>query len=485
MKKFTRLLLLILVCSLMLTLFAACKGNETPPKETGNNDDEQQGLYDENGYLRDSLPNDLKYGFQEVKILGWNSQRNEFNVEEGTTDEIAMCVFERDWTVEERLEVELSYHVEAGDAANSANYIQAIRIASQSGLSYDIFAGHTSTMGGVALNGMTYDLSDSQALGYLDFEKPWWNQSLIEKGSVNGKYYLTTGDITPTYCSFVYCVYFNEQMVNSLGLSNPYELVRNNEWTLENMAVMTKDVYQDLNHDDKVSKGDIVPLSAYHYDIPALLYGCGVSIVDRDAEGRWTLSQAFTGEKMLGLMDNMSMYVSLMHYDIGNGVAFDGNLLFLVAESGVASTHFSEIEFAYGCVPCPKYDSEQAQYISSARQPITMYAVSASADSDRLEMISATLEAMASEGYRSITPLVFDQIMKFRDSYSADMSEMLGLIRETIYFDVGRVYSYVLDYISDQPGVALVQKNSWVSYLNSNKTRIQGLLDDLFDALAK
>ena len=183
------------------------------------------------------------------------------------------------------------------------------------------------------------------------------------------------------------------------------------------------------------------------------------------------------------------MYTDLLHYKLG-GLSFEqafmnGNSLFYVIHSGIASSSFSEIEFNYGCVPCPKYDASQEEYISSARQPITMYAITRFVNADRLEMISATVEAMASGGYRSITPIVFDTIMKFRDSKSVEMTEMLEIVRDTVYFDVGRVYSYVMDYVSDQPGVALINGTEWSTYLSQNQTRVETLLDNLFNTLSQ
>lgn len=490
MKKLTKLILLFLTLAMLITSFSACKGDKNSEQPSGEvSTDNSDDLYDAEGYLKDSLPDDLDYLFEEIKILGWNSEVDEFNVDDSSTDEIALEIYERDWEVEERIGVDLVYLTVKGDALNSATYISTVRAASQGGMPYDLLAGHTSTMGSMVANGLAYNLSDNQSLPYLDYEKPWWNQSLLEKCAVNGNFYLLTGDITPTYCSYAYCVYFNEAMVSNRGLTSPYELVKNNEWTLENMVLMTKNIYQDLDESGTITEKDAIPLMGEHWDIPALLYGCGVSIVDFDESNKWVLTQDFTGEKMLGIMDNMQIYINLLHYKIG-GLPFaktfmNGNSLFYVIESGTASRLFSEVEFEYGCVPCPKYDPKQEEYVSAARQPITMYAITRNVKSDRLEMISASLEAMASGGYRAVTPVVFDTIMKFRDSQSTEMTEMLEIIRDTIYFDVGRVYSYALDYISDQPGVSLRNNVSWSTYLNQNQTRISNMLNDLFDTLAK
>lgn len=492
MKKLTKLILLFLVCSLMLSVFVSCKANKATPKETEEKT-EDQNLYDADGYLNDSLPDNLDYGKEEIKILGWNSQRSEFyDADQGLkdSDEILSTVLQRDWELQDYLGVELTYHVEVGDADHTSEWVQTVRTSSMSGLSYDILAGHTSTMGSVVLNGLAYDLSDDQSLPYLDFEKTWWNHALIENCSLNGRFFMITGDSTPTYTSFVYCIYFNEAMVESYGLTSPYDMVKNNQWTVENMAVMTKDVYQDLDSSENLSQGDIIPLLGANYDFPALVYGAGIPIIETNTEGRWVYSDLFTGEKMLNVMGNFQMYSTLMNWGIGNTLPRlkmfkDSQCLFLITESGTAASSFSDVEFAYGCVPCPKYDSAQTEYISSARQPITMYAIALHTDSDRLEMISATLERMASGGYRTITPLVFDSIMKFRRSTSPEMAEMLELVRSTTYFDVGRVYSAALEYISDKPTSALALGSSWSTFMKQNSERFNTALDNLIESMSK
>ena len=58
-----------------------------------------------------------------------------------------------------------------------------------------------------------------------------------------------------------------------------------------------------------------------------------------------------------------------------------------------------------------------------------------------LEAAATTLEAMASENYRSVTPAVFEVAMKVRYTDDVQTSSMYDLLREGISFDIGRLYA--------------------------------------------
>jgi hypothetical protein len=52
-----------------------------------------------------------------------------------------------------------------------------------------------------------------------------------------------------------------------------------------------------------------------------------------------------------------------------------------------------------------------------------------------LDMSSAILECMASESYRQVAPVYFDQCIKLRYAPDERLSEMYDLIRDSMVFD--------------------------------------------------
>ena len=93
MKSAYRLIALALVAIMMLASFAACAETADPGAETtaasvtegAGNDvvaETTESLYDDNGYLKSSLPDELDFGGETVTVLWWNDvERPEFYVE--------------------------------------------------------------------------------------------------------------------------------------------------------------------------------------------------------------------------------------------------------------------------------------------------------------------------------------------------------------------------------------------------------------------
>ena len=61
-----------------------------------------------------------------------------------------------------------------------------------------------------------------------------------------------------------------------------------------------------------------------------------------------------------------------------------------------------------------------------------------------LDESSALLECMASQAYRQIAPVYFDQCITLRYSPSEKLRPMYELIRDSIMFDFLQVYSFSL-----------------------------------------
>ena len=498
--KLTRILLFLLVSVLVLTAFAGCnKDDDKDPTDTDSKEvDTSEGDYDENGYLKDALPNDLSFGFDEVSILGWTGSGalSEFDIQDMEGDEIEDSIFERDSAVEERIKVELTYYSAEGDNQTFNNYKNVVQNAILDGKPFDVTMGYTRSIAACATNGLLADLANLDN-SYIDWEAPWWNQSIREKTSIGNSFFFTTGDMTPSYVQWIYCVYFNVDLVKDLGLTSPYDHVKNNNWTLETFAQMTQNYYEDLNTDNKVDAKDKIPLSGSYYDWPALLHGCDIgNVVKDEATGLFIIDPNLGGEKGLDVMSTLSTMVVLDNCYVSDGTAdcrnsfIAKNSLFLITESSTAAVYFSEVEFEYGCVPCPKYDSEQENYISTARQPVTLVGISDGIKDSRHAMITATLEAMASEAYRSVTPVVFDKIMQYQKSASQEMTDMLTLIRETGWFDCGRIHAADIDYLCDKPGRVLqaYPQQTWATYVNGTlnttvKSKVELLNETLLNCI--
>ncbi len=489
-KTMMRTLMCLVALCMLISCFVGCKKNDEDSAESFNVSTGGDGTHDANGYLLDALPDELDYGGTDISILGWNSEVNEFEVETLNGVPIDEAIFKRNLAIESRLNVNLVFDLTVkGDNGAKNDYAAHVERTIASGESNDIIAAHTGSITTCAIKGLMKDLGAIEN-SYLDFEKPWWNSSVIEQTKVGDTFFFGTGDISTSLPQMVYSVFFNANIINDLKLDSPYDMVKNNEWTYENMILMGMNVYQDLNEDDKVDFGDVLPLVGYYYDWPALLDGCGIGFVTKDASGAFVLTDSIKGEKSMNVMKKLYDFATLDGAIVGaNGDPVRDNFiagrsLFYIFQSGApARWDLGASGVEYGCVPIPKYDAEQENYRCAARKPITLFGIPLSDKEDRMQMITAVLECYASEGYRQVTPVIFEQVMKYQKSTSVEMMEMLELIRDTAVFDVGRLYASNIKSLCDQPGYCLRNGTTWENYLNQNLGTIENLLAELSDTL--
>ena len=502
-----RLILLMLALTMTVGILAGCGGKK--PDESGEQSGTVRGSggdvteediwdesLDENGYLRDDLPDSLDYNNEEIRIMSWNAFFTEFEVESYTDNQIDNSVFRRDQMIQDRLNVSLSYTEQAGRHDNYSQYVTRVRNLISGGLqdseSFDILAGYTRSIAGCASTGLLLDLNSYG--GYIDLDKPWWNPSVIEATSLMDTVFYCTGDASTSFIQQIYCVYFNEDLMKTLRLESPYTLVANNEWTLEKMLELGENFYQDINSTNQIDLGDKIPLAGQYFDYPALLHGCGVGYTSRDALGDFTLSDDANSAKAFRIMDDLILtYVEDDCAFVGRDNQNDmisqyvaGNVMFCLTQSGATLRYVLDSQFQYGCVPVPKYDSDQENYISTVDQKITFFAMHKGLEPSRREMVTAVIECRASEGYRRTTPVIFETVMQTQKSRSDEMMAMLQVIRETAWFDLSRIHAPDIG-ICDRPGNLLEHEDTWSGWMNSNadsvRTKIEALSGNMKEYL--
>jgi hypothetical protein len=82
----------------------------------------------------------------------------------------------------------------------------------------------------------------------------------------------------------VWVLAFNKRIIEELGLENPYDLVKNNQWTFQKLLDMEQKAKRDLNGDGVMDSNDRYGLATGHdWDISVALYlASGNKIIDID-----------------------------------------------------------------------------------------------------------------------------------------------------------------------------------------------------------
>ena len=485
----TRILLLFLVSVMLLLPLMGCnKADKTPEKTLETQEDDNGLKYDNDGYLKDDLPSDLRYEDTEIRVLHWTeADILEFNPNENTIVVTEKAIWERDRRVEERLGIFFEWLPTKGHWQSETSFLNTVQTAMDSGdtKTYDIIATYSQSAALISTRGLVKDVKDNL---YLDLDKPWWPEALTETFTISDSLYFVSGDLSTTFLSQMIGVYFNKAFFPD---QNMYNLVYDDQWTLDKMLELSKDMGSDVDGELGKTKGDrygvVVPWEIY---LDGFFYGSDLIMVDKDTNGALRVNSSYVGERADTLAEKLK---TLFHSSIdgwftneGTPIeAFSGGRAAFMVAPGVALLNVNDVrdsEVDYGILPMPKYDSAQNEYKTVCTNLISLYSIFAAKNTDEANRAGAVLECMASEGHRRIAPVVFNTCLQLRYAKDGDTGKMFDLIRAGVAFDIGRVYSRsaLNDITQSKWQRCVIDGNkNWGAQVATIDAQLQTLLDDL------
>lgn len=410
---------------------------------------------DANGYLKDDLPEDLKFD-ENITLLVWDDvEHEEFEIayESLSGDIVEQSIYDRNSKVEQRLGLTMSFIRVKGNTDNIKNWNAYVgNSVSINAKEFDIIASYSVSVAKNASSGYLFNMLDGEC-EYLNFEQPWWSDLLLEQATFGDNLYFASGDISRNALEMMYVCFVNTVLLEKHNLENPQALVETNDWTYEKFIEMCKGVYEDTDGDGTKSltkdSGDTFGYITSGTYADGWFYGSGASICEKNADGDIVGSPTFSGERVA---NTVSMLCTLfyssddgMYASSGGGPAHQnafgqGRLLFMTDRARVSHYRLAPLDFDdFLIVPCPKYDKDQERFYTTMGNPFTLYAIPA--DTENPKMASAFIECFASEGYRIVTPAVFELSLKTRYVDDPVSASMYDIVRANIVYDIGRLFS--------------------------------------------
>ena len=449
----------------------AASGETTTTAEV----EQTESNLDANGYWKDDLPEDLNLNGEKVTILyDAHSYAQEFESEGITGELINDAIYNRNETVSDRLNAELVF-VGINGRNDTSGFTSTVNNDVQSGAAeYDIIGTYSQLPASFAMSGSIVDL---MSLEYLNFDQPWWPATMVEQASIQNHLYFCTGDISTNLLWMMHVVFFNKDMIEALHLEDPYTLVDNMNWTVDKMFEMTKGVYEDLNGNGIADSADRYGMTLYTQSLDANFASAGLVCVDKDEQGYFKISDSLSSERTVDLLTKFCEWV----HDSGDvihdtstsvrAVMGEGRSLFIEDRAFVAKDHLvGQDAFGYGIMPAPAYDNQQETYITNVGYPHNIYCISSAISAERMSRAAAVLECMASEGYRQVTPALFETTMKVKYAEDEKTSEIYDMIKTNIDFDPARIY--VKEFGAD---LASLFKNSVIQNTTAWASRIKAV----------
>jgi len=498
MKKLTSLLILLCMC---LTALVACSDavDEVVTTPAEENVTTPSGDVTTAAITGDMTKGDL--GGETVKILAWSDAGQlEFEYDESNIDQATIndAILQRNENVKERLNCEIEYIYSRGNYENQTVYVtKAESFANGDENEFvDIYASYSMTTAlastkGLCANLMTYVNKD----GGLNFDNPWWPSTMVKEAMFDNMLFVCTGDISTNLLWMMETMYFNKDLLITLkGEGAPdelYDLVNDGGWTIDKFYEYCKDVYSDENSDQKKSSGDqvgyICTWDGYYDDF---YVGAGFNMCERNADGDLIISEEWGGERednfVKGLVDFTFTNDFLYATDSVAKTMFPTGLaLFHNDRAHYAKTARETAEIEYGILPMPKLDTNQENYSTNIGFPHTLYAIAST--SEQPESAALVLESTAAQSFTVITPVLFEDALKLRYSPELNDALMFDILRDTLCFDVGRIYCSSLDNNSWDIFRSSIAKGStsYPTKIKAVRTKSQTLVDTLIADLTK
>ena len=496
MKKFKKAFLLIFIVVFAVSLIISCSSaNQNPTNNQNNNNDvnENNDVNNDNEAAQEQSIFDIlpKNNFNGDTYTVYVPPNPDSPVDKGTfVAELTGEIF-NDAVYNRNLKVESEYNVKLNAIYGSnwdSTYNDLKKDVKAGDLRADVYFTHvTSGPAAIASDGL---LREWSAVPYLDFDKPWWNQTAIHNLNIANKMFYLSGSMS---IQDPILLVFNKTLLQNLALEDPYKLVREGKWTIDKLNELAVAGLKDLNGDGKFNKKDDQFGLEFGicWQTPSLMYACdeltviigtdGYPTVELDNQKKIDAYEKlyrllWEGDKTYCFNGNTTAEANHPHIGIDSGrVLFCQYNLFTCENLRAA-------EVEYGILPLPKYDENQKNYMTNSWTG--MYGLPTIVADEKLEMIGIVMESMSALGHKEVIPVYYDILLKEKVSRDDDSRDMLDIILSGIVFDSGLNYQAG----STQPGyfvkdLLVTKKQNYISEVEKIQNRVVSDYDKLYNKI--
>jgi hypothetical protein len=244
-------------------------------------------------------------------------------------------------------------------------------------------------------------------------------------------------------------IFFSSTIITENKMENPYELVKNNQWTLEKMFQMAEQASAELDGTAGASKtGDRLGIIAIDNPMRAFGTCLGCEVVTRGEDGGLVFPAA-PSERHIDFYTRMSNAFADGSYNLkfkndtyeeSLQILAENRALFVPSYLNYISNEIlRNMESDFGILPYPKYDESQEAYISQIATGATCTCFPQNIANP--ELSAQVTSYMGYLGRESLVGTYFETYLQERLSRTPEMQDMLNLIRETATANLTTVYA--------------------------------------------
>lgn len=502
-SKLTRAITFIIVLALAAVSFAACTTPEGPDNDaettvaSGSATDPAAETtapgpeLDEYGreIVEAGIPKNQNFEGRDFTVhTRGNVEQYEWLAEDMNGEVLNDAIYNRNLAVEELLNINLVIIAEGSWSDYAPTTLPKIKASILSGDgAYDLIAGFSTPISSVAKTGLLKNLNDFE---YIDFDKPWWSQNIVEELTVNNNTYFGVGSLSLSMIYSMECIFVNNDIFKLTAEPNYniYETVNNGNWTWDEMIRLSDNAYQDLNGngakdiDDRFGLGFCDNTNSIY----GFFYGTGTKLITRNASGEPELT--YDIEHIGKIVDKAieMLYNTPSAYNSDSSPALDfskGTVLFYNHWLYWGQTKYSGLMDDYGIVPMPKFNTAQENYYTPVQAGMHMYCIPI--DVKNPEQNGIITEALAAESYKSLVPQYYEIVLKTKYAKDSQTSQMVDIMYDTVLFDFAYIYNNDISFISNIQSTIQSKNNTIASKLATAKKVSDNKLSTLLEAISK
>ena len=493
-KKRLRSAALLLALLMMVLGLFSCKNQKKQPSGTG---EKNTGGIPEN---RLPVPVEAEdNGMRDFKILMPETNTIDMPTEEGGNF-VSQTLFRADSKIEEHLRVLISYTAIPGNWKNKNTFNNRLMGMSLSDYSeFDLIMAETSASYSYALqNCLVMDLTQIKE---LTLANPWYLDNMVETYGINGKLFGARSDASLTTYESLNVIYFNTAMIARLNLNDPYELVRENKWTAEEMFNMALEVTGNSSDQVDLAAGTFGYLGQ-HVASRGYMVAFDVNLVEKSGEdGNYYLKKSADEiliNKWTYLYNLFDQHPTQIYSpvaadaELGEKAFSEGRSLFYNGFFSHAPKFVKSEGVQWGVVPMPMYNIEQGRYYTPAGTQAMMLMIMTNAYKTGLS--AKVMELKSYYNYYEAVPKYYEETLGYQYGTSPVHIEMMNLIRQTATLTfIGAMCDDLTpspynmfsmdDYIRKTGETAACLKGSLSNWYSTNVDSWNAHLKDLYDHL--
>ena len=454
-----------LISVAMCVLISASCSQETKNQEQVQNNDNQSANDNETvtaeqapretepekvEYMGYGFP-DVDYGGYEFRILNYEIMSWGYTtmaVEEQNGDVINDAIYMRNAVVEEKLNIKITEKLVPWGGMDAP----LTKSAKAGTDEYDMTMLHAMNVGKLTQQGIFLNLKN---IASLELGEPWWDQNANKSLEIAGKLYFTTTDATAFTFDMMGAMYFNKTMIGDLSLENPYNLVRENKWTMDKMLEMMRAAKRDVDGDGIFTYEDIWGFSAHAVDDQYFFGGPKMDLVSKDDDGYPALRApdeyfAAVYAKMREIFNLSDGYCISPYYNegktpgkkegIGSETFFvSGQALFMCQALSV-SRMMRESDTDFGIIPFPKYNEAQENYYAVLNGNFPTFQILITQKDP--EMAGVIINALTATSSTTLKPAYYDVALNYKLLRDEDSIEMVELKLKNRAYNLAIIYGW-------------------------------------------